>query len=60
MQGKYFVYVFNSDARDEMLRAGFRLLESDTSQNIYVFENRDELKFSFPDVSYITSDTLRL
>lgn len=60
MQGK-FIYVFNTDARDKLLASNYQLLKADTSQNVFVFQNKETLSFSdsgMADFSYILSDTL--
>ena len=57
MQSK-FIYVFSTDARDQMLVANYRLLKSDDRQGVYVFENNNTQKFSKLEISYLLSDTL--
>jgi len=53
-----FIYVFNSEARDELLKLGLNMLKEDLRQQIFVFENPQVVTFSMPDISYILSDTL--
>lgn len=53
-----FIYVFNSEARDELLKLGLNMLKEDSRQQIFVFENPQVVTFSMPDISYILSDTL--
>lgn len=53
-----FIYVFNSEAKDELLKLGLNMLKEDSRQQIFVFENPQVMTFSMPDISYILSDTL--
>lgn len=53
-----FIYVFNKDDRDVLLKAGFTLLKEDTRNSIYVFGKSNSLTFALTEVSYIESDTL--
>lgn len=53
-----FIYVFNSEARDALIRKGFKMLKEDNLNNIFVFENNSKLNFEGCDVSYILSNTL--
>ena len=61
MQGK-FIYVFNTEARDKLLSANYRLLKADERQSVFVFENGDSHVFAVDsanmDFSFIMSDTL--
>lgn len=52
-----FIYVFCKDAADTLAANGYKLLKADERCSYYVFENKQEVKFSL-DVSYILSDTL--
>ena len=58
MTGK-FIYVFDSAARDKLLKAGFTLLRSDAKNNTYVFatDNRT-MQFSFDGIEHIESNML--
>lgn len=53
-----FIYVFGEKARDVLLINGYKLLKNDTKNNIYVFENKSEMKLSFEKMDYALSDTL--
>lgn len=53
-----FLYVFNPEARDELSSAGFKLLKSDTKNDVYVFVNRADMTFTLNDVSFVRSNTL--
>ena len=57
MNGK-FIYVFGEESRDVLLADEYKLLKSDTRNNIYVFENKSETKLSFEKMDYALSDTL--
>ena len=56
--GKHFVYVFNTEDRAVMLKAGFRLVRDDGAQNIYVFENSHAVNPKDLGVNYVMSDVL--
>jgi len=53
-----FIYVFGKEYRDALLANEYKLLKSDTKNNIYVFENKSETKLSFEKIDYALSDTL--
>lgn len=55
-----FIYVYNSDARDKLLAAGYKLLKENSNTFVFLNEisNASALSFSNLDVSYILSDTL--
>lgn len=53
-----FLYVFDKEARDELLVAGFRLLKSDKKNDVYVFANKMDVAFELADISFVRSDTL--
>lgn len=53
-----FIYVFGEESRDVLLANEYKLLKSDTKNNIYVFENKFETKLSFEKMDYALSDTL--
>lgn len=53
-----FIYVFDEESRDVLLANEYKLLKSDTKNNIYVFENKSETKLSFEKMDYVLSDTL--
>jgi hypothetical protein len=53
-----FIYVFSKEYRDVLLANEYKLLKSDTKNNIYVFENKSETKLSFEKIDYALSDTL--
>ena len=53
-----FIYVFSKESRNVLLANEYKLLKSDTKNNIYVFENKSETKLSFEKIDYALSDTL--
>ena len=53
-----FLCVFDKESRDELLRAGFKLLKSDKKNDIYTFANRSDMAFELADISYVRTDTL--
>lgn len=53
-----FIYVFSEKLKDVLLINEYKLLKSDTKNNIYVFENKSEMKLSFDKTDYVLSDTL--
>lgn len=53
-----FVYVFDKDVRDELIKEGFRLLVNDERNDVYVFANQPEIAFALHSVSHIKSSTL--
>ena len=44
--------------KDKLEKMGYNLLKSDTTNSIFVFENKDELCFSLNDVQHILSNVL--
>ena len=53
-----FIYVFSEDARDKLIKLGYKLIKSDERNRAYIFENSDILKFEQLDISAIKSNTL--
>lgn len=53
-----FLYVFDSESKDELLAAGFRLLKCDKKNDIYVFANQRDMAFELTDISFVRSNTL--
>jgi len=50
--------VFDKDARDALLKAGFKLLKEDERGNVYIFMNQDKSSYALAEFSYIENDTL--
>lgn len=57
MTGK-FIYVFDINTKENMVKAGFKLMKSDDRNDIYVFLSDDSLRFDFSNISTIRSDTI--
>lgn len=58
-----FIYVFSDKDKDMLLSMGFELIQEDSNNGIYIFENdlaNVDLVFSeIEDLKYTLSDTLR-
>lgn len=57
---KHFLYVFCAEARDSLLKRGYKLLQGDDRQKIWIFANKDDVPFSDENYAFILSDTLTL
>lgn len=53
-----FIYVFSTQDRDRLLSKNYNLLKSDERNNIYVFENNNQLVFDNADMKFVFSDML--
>lgn len=53
-----FVYVFNTKARDSLLKAGYQLLKADLKNDIYIFENKEIVTFDFSEIDFALSSIL--
>lgn len=53
-----FIYVFDENARDQLLSKGCEMLEQNNEKHIFVFLNTGNLKFEDEDIRYVLSDTL--
>lgn len=53
-----FIYVFDTEVRDELENLGYILLKNDEQNSIFVFKNDDRLVFDMESNSYVFSDTL--
>ena len=53
-----FIYVFTVNSRDRLLEKGYRLLQSDESNNIFIFANTDKMSFDLGGIIHLASDTL--
>jgi len=53
-----FIYVFDSETRDKLLKAGFTLLKSDAESGAYIFAADNRLQFSLEGVEHIKTNTL--
>lgn len=54
-----FIYVFNEGDRDILVSSGYILLYSNPETNTYIFENNTQMCFSFDNMIYTTSNTLK-
>ena len=57
MQGK-FIYVFNQDDRDTLLKQGLKLVYSRYDGRLFVFANQGTMTFSVDNMEHVFSDTL--
>lgn len=53
-----FIYVFNTEARDALVKRGYVMLKADDKNSVYVFENRELAMFDLDNISYALSSTL--
>lgn len=53
-----FLYVFDQEARDTLLKDGFTLLKSNEDEDVYIFANKDVLTFDLADITFVKSNTL--
>lgn len=56
--GDKFIYVFNQDAKQKMLDAGFKLMVANDDICVFTFLNDKTINMEDIDVSYIMSDRL--
>lgn len=55
---KKFIYVFDKEARDALLKAGFKLMKEDERGNIYIFLNQEKSSYALAEFSYLENDVL--
>lgn len=53
-----FIYVFDENARDQLLSRGGEMLGQNNEKHIFVFLNTGNLNFEDEDIRYVLSDTL--
>lgn len=53
-----FIYVFDENARDQLLSMGCEMLGKNNEKHIFVFLNTGNLNFEDEDIRYVLSDTL--
>ena len=58
MNNTKFIYVFSAEDKNKLLSLGYNLLKYDESQNIYVFNNTGEFRFSSNDMDFVFTSTL--
>lgn len=52
-----FIYVFNIEAHNRLIRMGYVLFQADYKNSMYVFLNDPNKDIDKADVSYFLSDT---
>ena len=57
MNGK-FIYVFDENAKDALIKAGFVMLKNDEESSLFIFIVDDSIHFDFSGIEYVVSDTL--
>lgn len=58
VQKNRFMYVFSKEDRDDLVAAGYTLIQNDEENKIFVFENKNNLTFDKKNVEHIETDTL--
>lgn len=53
-----FIYVFDENARDQLLSKGCEMLGQNNEKHIFVFLNTGNLNFEDENIRYVLSDTL--
>ena len=53
-----FIYVFSTDARDALIKAGYKLLKSDEDEQCFVFINKAEEEFACTFYEFALSNIL--
>lgn len=53
-----FVYVFDDEARDALLKLYFTMLKGNSKNHIYVFVNDMQDQFQLDGIDYVLSNTL--
>lgn len=53
-----FIYVFNKNSKDKLLKEGFVLLKEDTYNSVYIFNDNPSISYALADISFIRSDSL--
>ena len=53
-----FIYVFSEEDYNTLLKAGYKLLKSNQTKNIYVFENQQQMHFDLNTVNAVSSSVL--
>ncbi|WP_298652344.1 hypothetical protein [uncultured Eubacterium sp.] len=53
-----FIYVFDENARDQLLSRGCEMLGQNSEKHIFVFLNTGNLNFEYGDIRYVLSNTL--
>lgn len=53
-----FIYVFSIEDRDNLISKNYNLIKSDERNNVYVFDNNDQLVFDNTNMKFVYSDIL--
>lgn len=53
-----FIYVFNNEAKENLLSQGFVLLKENKEKSLYVFENKNQLIFDLSNTDFVYSNML--
>lgn len=53
-----FIYVFDKDVKERLIKLGYSLLKDDIAKSVFVFEANDSLNFELSDKEFVYSDTL--
>ena len=55
-----FIYVFDEATRNEMLKNGFEMIQSDEKKRVYVFLNRPEILFTLNGIASVRTNMISL
>ncbi len=55
---KRFIYTFDNQTKEKLLKKGYALLKAYPSRSIFVFANNEKLSFCFDNERCVMSDTL--
>lgn len=53
-----FIYVFDKETSDTLIKQGFILVKSDKQNKVYIFENNSRNKLNFSKKNFVFSNTL--
>lgn len=53
-----FIYVFSSRDKSDLLSKNYNLLKSDDTNEIYVFEAKEQMQFELKGIDFVQSDVL--
>ena len=53
-----FIYVFNNEAKENLLSQGFVLLKENKEKSLYVFENKNQFVFDLSNTDLVYSNML--
>ena len=55
-----FIYVFDEATRNEMLKNGFEMIQSDEKKRVYVFLNRPDKLFTLNGIASVRTNMISL